>query len=107
MRRRATGTPSPRLFASWRQGRERYGSVFPPCFSACAVCLSLRAAFRVCHDLLSVFGFGFNFLCDVRVFGVVVAAMYAPSAYSAAHSLQRQPAQKRRPARTTARKLTA
>jgi len=31
-------------------------------FAACAACFSLRAVFRVCHDLLSVFGFGFSFL---------------------------------------------
>lgn len=45
-------------------------------FAACAVCFSLRAVFRVCHDLLSVFGFGFSFLCDSRLCGVVVVAMY-------------------------------
>jgi len=43
-------------------------------FAACAACFSLRAMFRVCHDLLSVFGFGFSFLRDSRVCGVV--AMY-------------------------------
>jgi hypothetical protein len=32
--------------------------------------------FRVCHDLFSVFGFGFSFLCDSRLCGVVVVAMY-------------------------------
>jgi len=42
-------------------------------FAACAVCFSLRAVFRVCHDLFSVFGFGFSFLCDSRLCGVVVA----------------------------------
>jgi hypothetical protein len=52
-----------------------YGSLVPASFAACAACLSLRAAFRVCHDLLSVFGFGFSFLCDSRLFGVVVVAM--------------------------------
>ena len=31
--------------------------------------------FRVCHDLLSVFGFGFSFLCDPRLCGVVVVAV--------------------------------
>jgi hypothetical protein len=33
-------------------------------FAAYAVCFSLRAMFRVCHDFDSVFGFGFSFLCD-------------------------------------------
>ena len=50
------------------------GGVAEPSFSACAACLSLRAAFRVCHDLLSVFGFGFSFLRESRVFAVL--AMY-------------------------------
>jgi hypothetical protein len=45
-------------------------------FAACAVCFSLRAAFRVCHDLLSVFGLGFSFLCDSRAGGAVVDAMF-------------------------------
>jgi len=45
-------------------------------FAACAVCFSLRAIFLVCHDLLSVFGFGVSFLCDSRLCGVVVDAMY-------------------------------
>jgi hypothetical protein len=49
----------------------------PTVFAACAACFSLRAMFRVCHDLLSVFGFGFNFLCDSRVCGAVVDAIYA------------------------------
>jgi hypothetical protein len=40
-------------------------------FAACAACLSLRAAFRVCQDLLSVFGFGFSLLCELTTFGVV------------------------------------
>ena len=48
-----------------------HGSVF----AACAVCFSLRAMFRVCHDFDSVFGFGFSFLCDSRLCGVVVDAM--------------------------------
>ena len=38
-------------------------SVFAASFSACAVCLSLRARFRVFQDWLSVFGFGFGVLC--------------------------------------------
>jgi len=50
----------------------RYASVF----AACAACFSLRAAFRVCHDFDSVFGFGFSLLRDSRVFGVAVDAMY-------------------------------
>ena len=45
-------------------------------FAACAVCFSLRAAFRVCHDFCSVFGLGFSFLCDSRLGGVVVDAMF-------------------------------
>ena len=44
-----------------------HGSVFAAIAAACAVCFSFRAMFRVCHDLLSVFGFGFSFLCDSRV----------------------------------------
>jgi hypothetical protein len=48
----------------------RYASVF----AACAACFSLRAAFRVCHDFDSVFGFGFSLLRDSRVFGVAVDA---------------------------------
>lgn len=53
-----------------------HGSAFSACFAACAVCFSLRAVFRVCHDLPSVFGLGFSFLCDSRLCGVLVAAMY-------------------------------
>jgi hypothetical protein len=45
-------------------------------FAACAACFSFRAAFRVCHDFDSVFGFAFSFLCDSRVFGVAVDAMF-------------------------------
>jgi len=41
-------------------------------FAACAVCFSLRAMFRVCHDFFSVFGFGFSFFCDSRLCSVVV-----------------------------------
>ena len=57
----------------------RHCSVFAASFAACAVCFSLRAVFRVCHDLLSVFGFGCNFVCEARVFGGV---MYAPPVLS-------------------------
>jgi hypothetical protein len=59
-------------------GVDRLGhiSVFAASVAACAACFSLRAVFRVCHDLLSVFGFGFSFLCDSRLRGVVVVAMY-------------------------------
>jgi hypothetical protein len=46
-------------------------------FAACAVCFSFRAMFRVCHDFDSVFGFGFSFLCDSRLGGVVVDAMHS------------------------------
>jgi hypothetical protein len=54
----------------------RYSGTASASFAACAVCFSLRAAFRVCHDLFSVFGFGFSFLCDSRVgVAVVVDAM--------------------------------
>jgi hypothetical protein len=35
----------------------------------------LRAAFRVCHDLCSVFGFAFSRFFDSRVAGVVVEAI--------------------------------
>jgi len=41
-------------------------------FAACAVCFSLRAMFRVCHDFFSVFGFGFSFFCDSQLCSVVV-----------------------------------
>jgi hypothetical protein len=44
-------------------------------FAACAVCFSLRAMFRVCHDFFSVFGFGFSLFFDSRLC-VVVGAMY-------------------------------
>jgi hypothetical protein len=57
------------------QGGVCQDSVPAASFAACAVCFSLRAAFRVCHALLSVFGFGFSFLCDSRLCGVVVVAM--------------------------------
>ena len=63
-----------------------YGSVFAASFAACAACFSLRAAFRVCHDLPSVFGFGFSFLCDSRLCGVVVVAMYPLSVLSVGHA---------------------
>jgi len=42
-------------------------------FAAYAACFSLRAAFRVCHDLCSVFGFAFSRFFDSRLAGVVVA----------------------------------
>ena len=51
-------------------------SVFAASPAAYAACLSLRAAFRVCHDLFSVFGFGFSFLRDSRLDTVVDFAMY-------------------------------
>ena len=51
---------------------------FAASVAACAVCFSLRAMFRVCQDLLSVFGFGFSFLCDSRLFGVVVVVAMCP-----------------------------
>ena len=44
-------------------------------FAAYAACFSLRAAFRVCHDLCSVFGFAFRRFFDSRVAGVVVEAI--------------------------------
>src|SRR5678809_1256010 len=53
-----------------------HSSVFAASFAACSVCFSLRAMFRVCHDFDSVFGFGFSLLCDSRLGGVVVDAMY-------------------------------
>src|SRR5260370_6081177 len=59
-----------------------HGSVFAASFAACAVCFSLRAMFRVCHDFDSVFGFGFSFLRDSRFCAVVVGAMYPLSALS-------------------------
>ena len=58
-----------------------YGSVFATGFAAWAACFSFRAVFRVCQDLLSVFGFGFSFLCESRLFGVVVFAMYPLQSY--------------------------
>ena len=54
-----------------------YRPVSAASFAACAICFSLRAMFRVCHDFDSVFGFGFSFLCDSRLGGVVVDAMYS------------------------------
>ena len=53
-----------------------YVPVSAASFAACAICFSLRAMFRVCHDFDSVFGFGFSFLRDSRLDGVVVDAMY-------------------------------
>src|SRR5579872_1339362 len=50
-------------------------------FAACAVCFSLRAAFRVCHDFCSVFGFGFSLLRDSRL-GIVVFVVDAMSPLS-------------------------
>lgn len=47
------------------------GGVAEASVAACAACFSLRAMFRVCHDLPSVFGFGFSFLRDSRVCGVL------------------------------------
>jgi hypothetical protein len=44
-------------------------------FAAYAACFSLRAAFRVCQDFNSVFGFGFSLLRESRGFGVAVDAM--------------------------------
>jgi hypothetical protein len=44
-------------------------------FAAYAACFALRAAFRVCHDLCSVFGFAFSRFFDSRVAGVVVEAI--------------------------------
>ena len=44
-------------------------------FAAYAACFSLRAAFRVCHDLCSVFGFAFSRFFESRVAGVVVEAI--------------------------------
>ena len=61
-------------------------SVFAASVAACAVCFSLRAMFRVCHDLLSVFGFGFSFLCDSRLCGVVVVAMFPLSVLFVRHA---------------------
>ncbi|PYQ75687.1 MAG: hypothetical protein DMG04_06130 [Acidobacteria bacterium] len=44
-------------------------------FAAYAACFSFRAAFRVCHDLCSVFGFAFSRFFDSRVAGVVEEAI--------------------------------
>jgi hypothetical protein len=44
-------------------------------FAAYAACFALRAAFRVCHDLCSVFGFAFSRFFDSRAAGVVVEAI--------------------------------
>jgi hypothetical protein len=63
-----------------------HGSVFAAIVAACAVCFSFRAMFRVCHDLLSVFGFGFSFFCDSRFCGVVVVAMYPLSLLLVRHA---------------------
>ncbi len=67
-----------------------HGSAFAASVAACAVCFSLRAMFRVCHDLLSVFGFGFSFLCDSRLGGVVVDAMYPLSVFVVRHACVRE-----------------
>jgi hypothetical protein len=48
-------------------------------FAACAVCLSLREAFRVCQDLCSVFGFGFSLFFDSRAGVVVVEVAMCPA----------------------------
>ena len=47
-------------------------AVSPAIFATCAACFSLRAAFRVCHDFCSVFGFGFSLLRDSRGVTVLV-----------------------------------
>ena len=63
-------------------------------FAACASCFSLRAAFRVCHDFLSVFGFGFNLLRDSRLFAAVVGAMsprFSSTCWTRAGPLKIQP----------------
>jgi hypothetical protein len=44
-------------------------------FTAYAACFSLRAAFRVCHALCSVFGFAFSRFLDSQVAGVVAEAI--------------------------------
>ena len=49
------------LFSLWLGQLAGYVPAFA---AACASCFSLRAAFRVCQDLLSVFGFGCSLLCD-------------------------------------------
>jgi hypothetical protein len=56
-------------------------------FAGWAVCFSLRAMFRVCHDVFSVFGFGFSFFCDWRLC-VVVGAMSLLSVLSSRHAGQ-------------------
>jgi hypothetical protein len=80
-------TPSALIRSRPVNGASRFGGatnfpvwcqcpVSPASFAACAVCFSLRAMFRVCHDLPSVLGFGCNFLRDSRAFGAVVVAMF-------------------------------
>ena len=54
----------------------RYSPAAAASFAAYAACFSLRAAFRVCHDLCSVFGFAFSRFFDSRAAGVVVEAIY-------------------------------
>jgi hypothetical protein len=54
---------------------DRHHSAAAASFAAYAACFSLRAAFRVCHDLCSVFGFAFSRFFDSRVAGVVVEAI--------------------------------
>jgi hypothetical protein len=53
----------------------RYSPAVAASFAAYAACFSLRAAFRVCHDLCSVFGFAFSRFFDSRAAGVVVEAI--------------------------------
>src|SRR3989442_6822060 len=54
---------------------DRHHSAAAASFAAYAACFSLRAAFRVCLDLCSVFGFAFSRFFDSRVAGVVVEAI--------------------------------
>jgi hypothetical protein len=67
------------MFSGAKDGAQpgSYGSVREPRLAAYAACFSLRAAFRVCHDLLSVFGFGFSRFRDSRPPGVAVFATSA------------------------------
>src|SRR6266550_1592289 len=89
MRRHAICSRCPRAIRMWTLRSDRSSNCGPSAplrlrvkdqlvvfAAACAACFSLRAAFRVCHDLLSVFGFGFSFLCDSRLFGVVVDGIF-------------------------------
>jgi hypothetical protein len=50
----------------------------------------LRAALRVCHDLLSVFGFGFSFFFDSRLGALFFAMSYSVTVLDVACSMKQE-----------------